>query len=208
MDRGVSSGSMPRHYFLQDLLVAQKIYKLRPTRHLDIGSRVDGLVAHIASFRNVEVADIRPMEMKVDGISFRMIDLSAQLPADCISAFDSVSCLHALEHFGLGRYGDSIDPDGYLKGIENLASLLCPGGSLHLSVPVGLERVEFNAHRVFSPRTIISACENMFTLVEFSLIDDEGILARNVDILSSPHLLDGDGMNYACGIFQFQKLES
>jgi hypothetical protein len=30
---------------------------------------------------------------------------------------DSLSCLHALEHFGLGRYGDPIDPRGHEKGI-------------------------------------------------------------------------------------------
>jgi hypothetical protein len=69
---------------------------------------------------------------------------------------DSLSCLHALEHFGLGRYGDPVNPNGYRQGLENLATLLRPGGTFYLSIPIGYERVEFNANWVFDPRTIIS----------------------------------------------------
>ena len=60
-----------------------------------------------------------------------------------------------LEHFGLGRYGDPIDPNGYKIGFANLASLLRPGGRFYLSTPLGQERVEFNANWVFNPATIL-----------------------------------------------------
>jgi len=68
---------------------------------------------------------------------------------------DSLSCLHVLEHFGLGRYGDAIDPNGYKTGFANLASLLRPGARFYLSTPTGRERVEFNANWVFDPATIL-----------------------------------------------------
>lgn len=60
-----------------------------------------------------------------------------------------------LEHFGLGRYGDTIDPNGYKTGFANLASLLRPGARFYLSTPIGQERVEFNANWVFDPATIL-----------------------------------------------------
>ncbi|MBV5330073.1 MAG: DUF268 domain-containing protein, partial [Chlorobium sp.] len=47
---------------------------------------------------------------------------------------DSLSCLHALEHFGLGRYGDPIDPHGYADGLRNMVKILRQGGLFYLSV--------------------------------------------------------------------------
>ena len=41
-----------------------------------------------------------------------------------------VSCLHTLEHIGLGRYGDPIDPDGRIKGLSSFASLVKPGAGV------------------------------------------------------------------------------
>ena len=73
---------------------------------------------------------------------------------------DSASCLHALEHFGLGRYGLPIDPNGYRKGLANLASFLRPGSTLYLSTPIGRPRVEFNANWVFDPRNIVALAES------------------------------------------------
>lgn len=68
---------------------------------------------------------------------------------------DSLSCLHVLEHFGLGRYGDPMDPNGYKTGFANLASLLRPGARFYLPTPIGQERVEFNANWAFDPATIL-----------------------------------------------------
>ena len=61
-ERNEKSGNWKGHYFHQDLLVAGKIFRNQPEKHVDIGSRIDGFIAHVASFREVEVFDIRPME--------------------------------------------------------------------------------------------------------------------------------------------------
>ena len=53
------SGHITNHYFYQDLLVASYIFKNKPTTHIDIGSRIDGFVANVASFRKIEIFDLR-----------------------------------------------------------------------------------------------------------------------------------------------------
>ncbi len=55
------AGSSGGDYFHQDLLVAQLIYENKPQKHIDVGSRIDGFVAHVAAFRKIQVLDIRPL---------------------------------------------------------------------------------------------------------------------------------------------------
>ena len=57
------AGVYERDYFHQDLLVAQSIYERKPKRHVDFGSKIEGLVAHVASFRKIEVFDIRSLSI-------------------------------------------------------------------------------------------------------------------------------------------------
>ncbi len=198
-----AGGTASGHYFHQDLHVAQRVFALNPNRHVDIGSRVDGFVAHLASFRSVDVLDIRPIESSgASGIQFRQADLM-QLPEDLRASTDSVSCLHALEHFGLGRYGDPIDPEGYIKGFRSLEAMLKPDGRLHLSVPVGRQRIEFNAHRIFDPTTILALAKPRLTCEMLSFVDDRGDFHRDVG-LSEDVLRKIAKLSYGCGIYEFR----
>ena len=161
-DRYEEGGATKSEYFWQDLLVARAIHAAMPVKHVDISSRVDGFVAHVASFREIEVFDVRPISTAVPGMVFRQADLMnpASLPTTVGGGYcDSLSCLHAIEHFGLGRYGDPVNPQGYQRGIANMAVLLQPGGTFYLSTPIGQERVEFNANWVFDPRSIVRCAE-------------------------------------------------
>ena len=170
-DRDAEGGNARGEYFWQDLWVARKIHAVAPDKHVDVGSRVDGFVAHVASFRPIEIFDIRPLSTIIPGVIFRQADIMNV--ADEFAGYcDSLSCLHALEHFGLGRYGDPINPVGYQSGIRNMARMVRDGGYFYLSVPVGQEKVYFNAHRVFDPETIIKVSAlNHLSLEEFVLID-------------------------------------
>ena len=196
-------GSTKNEYFWQDLLVARKIFAARPEKHVDIGSRVDGFVAHVASFREIEVFDIRPITTSIPGVIFTQADLMS--PAVTIIDYcDSLSCLHALEHFGLGRYGDPINQRGYESGIRNMASILRSGGVFYLSVPVGMERVEFNAQQVFNPNTIVNLAEkNQLQLLEFSLFTNERGLVE-MDTTFENLAIVGKS-RYGLGIFTFIK---
>ncbi|MFN3751980.1 MAG: DUF268 domain-containing protein [Thiobacillus sp.] len=196
-------GATKNEYFLQDLHVARKIFIANPEKHVDIGSRIDGFVAHVASFREIEVFDIRPITSLIPGVLFRQADLMN--PAELLVEYcDSLSCLHALEHFGLGRYGDPIDPHGYAAGLGNMAGILRPGGLFYLSVPIGRERVEFNAHRIFDPLSLVRlAAANGLLLREFAWIGSSRTLfqsaspEQDMDELSKLH--------YVLGIFTFVK---
>ena len=195
-------------YFWQDLLVARWVFAANPRRHVDVGSRIDGFVAHLASFREVEMLDVRPVSRPVPGVTFKRADLMQRVaPAPRGEAYcDSLSCLHALEHFGLGRYGDPLDPIGYERGIANMAGLLERGGRFYLSTPIGRERVEFNANRVFDPRTIIRCAQsNGLRLDQLTVVGADGLLAEAA--LSEQHLQQLAQDHYNLGIFIFTKTD-
>ena len=206
-DRFDNAGTASGHYFHQDLWVARKIFENNPRKHVDFGSRVDGFVAHVASFRDIQVGDIRPLASAHPSILTFEVDLSKpELIRESIA--DSISCLHALEHFGLGRYGDPVDYDGWKKGFESLTKALEPGGTLYLSVPIsGEERVEFNAHRIFSVTTIQSLIAPHFVVVDFAYVDDRGDLILYADVTSAEYL-ESFRLEHGCGIWILRKTSS
>jgi len=198
-DKDDQGGVMKGHYFHQDLFIARKIHEAKPEKHVDIGSRTDGFIAHVASYRHIELLDIRPIESSVKNISFRQANLM-ELPKDLLNYTDSISSLHALEHFGLGRYGDPIEYWGFLKAIQNITMMLKQGGTFYFSVPIGPQRIEFNAHRVFSIAYLINLLQEHFDISSFSYVDDAGEFHEDI-ILSEDMIAHNCHCNYGCGIF-------
>lgn len=203
-EKNVEGGTMSGHYFHQDLLVARRLFLNNPKKHVDIGSRTDGFVAHVASYRNIEVFDIRPIESKVVNVQFVQADFM-QFPAELIDYTDSVSCLHAIEHFGLGRYGDPIDAEGHLKGLESIYKLLKVGGKFYFSTPIGSQRIEFNAHRVFSIAYLLDLFDKKYKVDLFSYVDDKGALHENQELIDE-NIGSNFKCHYGCGIFEMTKL--
>lgn len=201
LDRKASAGSLGE-YFWQDYFVAKEIIRQNPKRHIDVGSRIDGFIAHLACVRKVQVFDIRPLIARIENVEFTQWDITNPNPqlrglADC------VSCLHTLEHIGLGRYGDKLDPDGWKNGLQSLVDLVAPGGVLWLSVPIGTQRVEFNAHRVFDPATIVTASGDLgMTLTRFLYLTDTGF-EESVNVTDDVVALARK--SYGLGIFLFRK---
>lgn len=191
-------------YFHQDLFVAQEIYKSSPEKHVDIGSRVDGFVAHVAAFREIEVLDIRENSSTARNIVFNCANLM-ELNERYYDYTKSLSCLHVLEHLGLGRYGDPIDYNGHIKGFNNLHKMLGKGGKLYFSVPIGPLRIEFNSQRVFSLNYLTQLFDGKFEIKDFSFVDDKGDIMRDVN-LDTDKLDNNCGCNYGCGIFQLLRL--
>ncbi len=179
-DKTDTAGTIGGHYLHQDLWAAQHIFHAAPARHVDVGSRIDGFITHLLVFRQVEVIDIRPLPHDVPGLTFVQDDATT-LARFSDNSIESLSCLHAAEHFGLGRYGDPLDPDGPFKLMDSLKRVLSPGGTLYFAVPCGVERIEFNAHRVFDPQRIIAAFAPL-RCVEISAVHDDGRLYPDADI--------------------------
>jgi len=199
-----SAGGLDAHYFNQDILVAQQILKKNPARHVDIGSRLDGFIAHVASFRPIDVFDIRPLKTEIANIRFHQADLM-RLDAELVACCDSLSSLHVIEHFGLGRYGDPVDVEGHRKGFLNLTRMVKPGGTFYLSFPVGRSRVEYNSCRIFDPGEVFTwpGAETL-RLERFSFVDDAG----KVYLESQPDFAAKMNLRYGCGIYTFIKHEA
>jgi hypothetical protein len=191
------AGQACGHYFHQDLWAAKKIFAAKPVKHIDIGSRIDGFIAHLLVFMPVEMIDIRPLKSRIPGLSFVQEDATT-LTLFRDNEIESISSLHAAEHFGLGRYGDTVDPDACFKAMRSMARVLKFNGRLYFSVPIGIERVEFNAHRVISPQTVLDIFDDL-SLVSFAAIDDKG------DFHSPASPEEFSNSNYACGLFEFTK---
>jgi len=208
-DRKSGAGVVATHYFQLDLHVAQLIFEQSPKKHLDVGSRIDGFVAHVASFRAIEVLDIRPLtNHRIHNISFRQADLmDATYPWET-EACDSVSCLHVLEHFGLGRYGDPINPCAHEIGFKNLARLVEPSGILYLAVPISSRpRIEFDAHRVFGFPYLRNLVGIEFEIESVALVSDQGVLMTDLkwnDVGSDSSW----GCHYGCVILSLRKKNS
>lgn len=202
-ERFEESGVMSGHYFHQDLYVARRIYKHNPRRHVDVGSRTDGFVAHVAVFREIEIFDIREQTKQVKNVVFKKADLT-RLPPELVNYCDSISSLHAIEHFGLGRYNDPIDYFGYKKAIENLTQILQPGGKFYFAVPIGPQRINFNAHRVFSIAYVLELFQEKFELDKFAYVDDAGDIHEDAS-LTQQNIQQNFGCWYGCGIFEFTK---
>jgi SAM-dependent methyltransferase len=186
------------HYFYQSAWLSRQLAADKPDIHVDVGSSV--MVVGVISGQIPTVfVDFRPLAVRLPGLSCIAGNI-VQLPFADASVV-SLSCLHVIEHIGLGRYGDPLDPNGARQAAAELQRTVAHGGHLYLSTPIGRERICFNAHRVFAPETIVSLFDKL-DLVEFSYVSDDGSL------LNDTLLADFPAMSYACGLFKFRKLSS
>lgn len=190
-DRSETS-AIDGHYFYQDVWAAQRVAERGPSRHVDIGSRVD-YVGFLTALTAVVFVDIRPLQVDVEGLE-SVAGSVLDLPFES-GSLASVSCLHVAEHVGLGRYGDPLDPDGTRKAAAEIERVLAPSGQLLFAVPVGRARTCFNAHRIHAPQDVVAMFPEL-DLVEFSGVDDEGRFRRHRE------LEELAGASYACGLFR------
>lgn len=183
------------HYFYQGAWLSRRVATARPEGHVDIGSSVL-TISVLSAWVDTVFLDYRPLKTALPRLETVAGNILSLPFAD--DSIGSLSCLHVIEHIGLGRYGDPIDPSGSIKAAKELQRVLKSGGRLYLSLPVGRERVCFNAHRVHSPETV----ERMFPalmLCEFSFVDDDRNLQEMRQTTSAVHL------EYGCGLFVFVK---
>ena len=126
------------------------------------------------------------------------------VPVSLHNYTDSLSSLNVIEHFGLGRYGDPIDANGHLKGLENMHKVLKIGGKFYFSTPIGPQRIEFNAHRVFSVGYLLELVREHYDVQSFSYVNDAGDLIEDVR-LTLNEVQANFGCQYGCGILELLK---
>ncbi len=183
------------HYFYQGAWLARRVIATKVAKHVDIGSSVLTISVLSAQVETVFV-DYRPLKVALSGLTSMAGNILAlPFPDDSIA---SLSCLHVIEHIGLGRYGDPIDPRGSIKAALELQRIVSRDGNLFLSLPIGRERVCFNAHRVHAPTSVFALFPDM-KLIEFSFVDDAGLYHEHQSVEAAI------GLEYGCGLFHFQK---
>jgi len=186
------------HYLYFPAWAARKLREISPAQHVDISSYLH-FATIVSAFIPTEFYDFRPADLRLSSLQMGRCDLNRlQFPDDSIP---SLSCMHVVEHIGLGRYGDPLDPEGDLKAVRELTRVLAPGGTLLFVAPMGRPRVQFNAHRIYSYRQVVDFFASL-KILEFSLIpDDEAVTGM---IPNAPEALC-DQQSLGCGCFVFQK---
>lgn len=189
-----------RHYLYHTAWAARILKKTNPEVHYDISSCLR-FVSIASAFIPIQFIDFRPPKIKLDGMNTTHGDITnLKIPDNSIT---SLSCMHVVEHIGLGRYGDPLDPDGDKKAISELKRVLAKDGNLLFVVPVGKEsKIHFNAHRVYSYHTVLEMFSDL-KLIEFSLIRMSA--GRDEAILYNASDKDLENESYACGCFWFIK---
>lgn len=193
------SSEIDRHYIYHTAWAARCLSNLKPLIHTDISSSL--YFAGITSaFLKIEFYDYRPANILLDNLNCGKADLT-KLPFKD-NSISSLSCMHVIEHIGLGRYGDEIDSEGDLKAISELQRVLASGGNLFFVVPIGSSpKIIFNAHRIYTKNQILEYF-NEFTLKEFALIPE---FSEDGGIVFNPSQKLIEKQNYGCGCFWFIK---
>jgi SAM-dependent methyltransferase len=191
------NSSFDTHYTYQAAWATRRIVERRPKEHVDVSSQVP-FIAQLSAIVPVTMYEFRKPDIELMGLTLREASLLELPMAD--RSIDSLSCMHVIEHVGLGRYGDPLDPRGTERALCELCRVVAPGGVLYLSLPVGRERVVFNAHRVSDAEAIVArVAQEGLRLRAFALIDDRG---RFHDP-ARPE--DARGNDYSCGCFLFER---
>ena len=144
---------------------AQLLSELKPATILDIGSQRHWIIGLLAHYR-VTTVDVRQRTSELKNETVVTCDAKELKLPD--HSFDVVTSLCALEHFGLGRYGDDFDMDGDKKAMAEMIRVLKSGGHLIFSTSITRYRpaIAFNGHRIYSHQMIKDLCANLVCVQE------------------------------------------
>ncbi len=190
--------SFDRHYVYHTAWAARKVKEIGATSHTDISSSLY-FSSIVSAFSPVHFYDYRPAKLNLSGLTSSSANLTNLHFDD--NSIESLSCMHTVEHVGLGRYGDPIEPEGDVKAAQELERVVAKNGSLLFVVPVGRPQIQFNAHRIYSYQMVIEMFPGLI-LKEFSLIPDNAV---EKGIIYNATKEQADKQIYGCGCFWFTK---
>ena len=198
LKENITQHDIEPHYTYHPAWAARIVAQVSPAVHVDISSSLS-FCTILSAFVPVKFYDYRPAKLNLDNMTSEAANL-LQLPFER-GSIESLSCMHVVEHIGLGRYGDKLDPDGDLKAISELKRVLSPSGSLIFVVPIGKPKILFNAHRIYSFDQIEEYFSDM-KMKEFSLITEDNAKGG---LLCNSTKERADQETYGCGCFWFMK---
>ena len=113
---------------------------------LVVGSEQPGYECILLSYdANPFTIDFRPIichDPRIKTLTAKEFEMNPR-------TFDAFLSVSSIEHDGLGRYGDPINPRGDLLFMERAKTLIKKDGLFFLHVPIGKDYLVFNLHRVY-----------------------------------------------------------
>jgi len=176
----------PLHYPETDLWLYEALEKYHESvenkKALIIGSEEPCYEACVLHYGAREVMMVE--YQKVSSTHPQITTVKAEEFSRMTEKYDIVISISSVEHSGLGRYGDPINPDGDIEAMGDLYHNLKPGGLCFLAVPIGRDQIIWNAHRVYGKNRLPKLIEKFELLETFGLIEsdydvDEVIKRRN-----------------------------
>ena len=154
----------------QWLYEAIEKYPIKENNVLIIGSEepcYEGVAIHYgATVTMVEYQRVTSEHEKLKTMTVEEFENSAEM-------FDSAISISSVEHSGLGRYGDAFDPEGDIKSMKVLYDRLKPGGLCFLAVPMGLDQILWNAHRVYGKIRFPMLIDGWEVVDSFGIIESD-----------------------------------
>jgi SAM-dependent methyltransferase len=196
LNDATSTTGFDTHYLFHTAWAARALSQTKPEFHVDISSCLR-FVSLISAFIPIRFYDYRPAKLNLSGLESDKADLmNLPFPDNSVA---SLSCMHVIEHIGLERYGDPLDPKGDLKAISELKRVLSKDGNLLFVVPLGEHAIiQYNAHRIYTYSQILSYFSE-FKLIDFAYINDAG------NFIPQASEKDAVGQVYGCGCFHLRK---
>ena len=199
LDDNTPNTAFDRHYVYHTSWAARILAKTRPEYHVDISSDLR-FATLVSAFVPIRFYDYRPANLNLDNLILERANITRLCFED--QSIASLSCMHVVEHIGLGRYGEPLDYEGDLKAIAELNRVLAIEGDLIFVVPIGQPRILFNAHRIYCYEQVIEYFRDL-KLVEFALIPDH---INENGLIKNASQTFADEQSYACGCFWFKNV--
>lgn len=199
LEDNTKNTSFDTHYIYHPAWAARIIKEINPRLHIDISSTLH-FCSILSAFIPIKFYDYRPAKIHLSNLESLSANLTKLFFED--ESIESLSCMHTIEHIGLGRYGDPIDPSGDIKAIKELKRVVKKGGNLLFVVPIGgTPEIIFNSHRTYTFDQIILFFKE-FELKKFSLVPNQ---YPNTNFIENATKQEADDQTFGCGCFWFIK---
>jgi len=77
-----------------------------------------------------------------------------------------------IESEGLGRQGESFDPEGDIEAMKGMKDILKPSGILILTVPVGMDTLQWNRYRIYGKHRLKKLLQGWKTEVSYGYSEE------------------------------------
>ena len=128
------------------ILKAVEKYNINNKKVAVIGSLTPWIESILLNFNNI----VTTVEYNVPSVEYNNLNAISYWDFQkSTNVYDCIITYSSIEHSGLGRYGDPLDPDGDIKTMQDIHKNLISNGTLIWGAPAGHDAIVWNAHRIY-----------------------------------------------------------